>query len=125
MKCSLFLLFIVLFFACSKESGQEKDYEAPVIILNSPTNNQVFTGGQTILITGSVTDNKYIKEIHIEITNLSNAIEYLHIHIHPDTNSFTFNQAFTLQSGIVYKIRVVADDASTNSTAKSIEISCS
>lgn len=124
MKKSFWSFLIVLFFACSKGSGEEKDYEAPVVTLNTPSNNQVFTGGQSIMIAGSVTDNRYIKEIHIEITNLANATEYLHVHIHPDGSSFNFNQAFTIQAGITYKIRVVADDASTNSAVKSAEIAC-
>ncbi len=124
MKKSLWPVFIVLFFACSKGSGGDKDYEAPVVTLNTPANNQVFTGGQSIMITGSVTDNKYIKEIHIEITNLVTAAEYLHVHIHPDASSFNFNQAFTIQAGTTYKIRVIVDDASTNSAVKSAEIAC-
>jgi hypothetical protein len=121
----LFVLYLVIILAgCSKGSTKEKDYEAPVVTVTTPTNNQAFTGGQSIMIAGTVTDNKYIKEIHIEISNLADATEYLHVHIHPDASSFTFNQAFTIQTGIAYKIRVIADDGSANSTAKSIEISC-
>lgn len=124
MKTYVWSILIVFAIACSKGSGKEKDYEAPVIMLTAPADNQVFSGGQSIMITGTVTDNKYIEEIHIEITNLANAIEYLHVHIHPGTNTFTINQAFTIQAGIAYKIRVIADDASTNSTVKSVDISC-
>lgn len=124
MKGSFLPYLFFLLVACSKGSGKEKDYEAPVVTLSTPANNQVFTGGQNITISGMVTDNKYIREIHIEITNLHTAAEYLHVHIHPDAASFTFNQAFAIQAGIAYKIRVIADDASTNSAIKTAEITC-
>jgi hypothetical protein len=118
-------LLLVLFsgLSCSKNSGKEKDYDAPVVQLTSPTDNQVFTAGQNILITGSVTDNKYIKEIHIEVTDLISAQEYLHVHIHPAAAAFNFSQAFLVEAGKQYKIRVIADDPSSNSSIKAIEIS--
>jgi hypothetical protein len=124
MKIYFLPSILLLLIACSKGSGGEKDDEAPVVTLQSPVNNEVFTGSQSITVSGTVTDNKYIKEIHIEITNLLTAAEYLHVHIHPAAKSFDFSQAFTVQPGISYKIRVIADDASSHSTVKSAEISC-
>ncbi|MBL7742686.1 MAG: DUF4625 domain-containing protein [Chitinophagaceae bacterium] len=124
MKRHLLLYTVLFFISCSKGSSGEKDREAPVVVLHTPVNNQVFTGGQNIMIAGTVTDNKYIKEIHIEITNLATAAEYLHVHIHPAASSFSFNQAFAIQAGISYKIRVIADDASSNSAVSSAEIIC-
>jgi len=118
---AILLFFIV---ACSKGSGEDKDHDPPVLLLNTPVNGQVFTGTQNITITGAVTDNKYIKEIHIEVTNLVTGEQYLHVHIHPDSNRYTFNQTYNIEAGITYKIRVIADDGSANSTAKSAEISC-
>ena len=118
---SILLLFTA---ACSKGSGEDTDNEAPVVLVNTPTSNQVFNGTQSIMISGAATDNKYIKEVHIEITILVTAEQYLHVHIHPDSNNYTFNQSYNIEAGIAYKIRVVADDASSNSTAKSVEIAC-
>lgn len=120
-----FTAILILFcFSCSKSPGDDKDTQAPVVTINTPTNNQVFTGTQTITITGLVTDNKYIKEIHLEITNLATGQEYLHVHIHPDTSTSSFNQNFTVQPGITYRIRVIADDPSTNSSTQKVEVSC-
>lgn len=124
MKTSIWSILLLFLVACSKGSGEDKDYDPPVLLVNTPTNNQVFNGTQTIMITGKATDNKYIKEIHIEITNLITAEQYLHIHIHPDANSYTFNQPYNIEAGIAYKIRVIVDDASSNSTAKAVEITC-
>jgi hypothetical protein len=118
----LYLLFILA--ACSKSSGRDKDYDAPVLTLNTPVDNQTYTSGQSIMISGLATDNKYIKEIHIVITNLATGTEYLHVHIHPNSSSFNFNQSYTAEAGIDYKIEIIVDDASTNSTAKSVEVSC-
>lgn len=119
-------LFLILLLttvaACSKKSGGEKDREAPAIVVTTPVDNQVFTGGQSMAITGSVTDNKYISQIHIEISNFQTGQEYLHVHIHPDAASFNFNQAYTVASGIEYRIRVIAEDASSNSSVKSINV---
>jgi hypothetical protein len=108
--------------ACSK--GSDKDNDAPVLTLNTPVNNQVYTSGQSIMISGQAADNKFINQIHVVITNLSTGTEYLHVHIHPNSSSFTFNQPYTPQAGIAYKIEVIADDASTNSTTKSVQVSC-
>ena len=118
------LILLVLFTCCSKRPKADKDYDPPVIILTTPTNNQVFTAGQDMMISGLVTDNKYILQLHIEITNLITAEAYLHVHIHPASNVFNFNQSFTVQAGISYKIRVIADDPSANSSAKVIEVFC-
>lgn len=124
MKRILIPYFLLLLAACSKSSAKDKDYEPPVLTLNTPADNQVYTSGQNIRIAGTATDNKFINQIHIVISNLATGTEYLHIHIHPNSNSYNFNQAYAAQGGISYKIEVIVDDASTNSTAKSVEVSC-
>ena len=123
MKRSFVYLLLILA-ACSKDPGTEKDYDAPVLTLTTPTNNQVYTSGQNIMISGQVTDNKFIKEIHVVITNLGSGTEYLHVHIHPNGSSFGYNQSYTAQAGIFYKIEVIADDASANSSGKSVQVFC-
>ena len=119
----LLLLTLAIFVTCSPAS-EDKDKEAPTINLYTPQDQQGFTGSQTILISGSVKDNQYIKEIHIEISNQLTGEQYLHVHIHPDSAESTFNQNFTIQTGIVYSIRVIADDANSNSSVKKIQIAC-
>jgi hypothetical protein len=110
--------------ACSKSPGKEKDYDPPVLTLSTPANYQVYTPGQNIMVSGSASDSKYINQIHIVITNLATGTEYLHVHIHPNSSSFNFNEPYTAQAGITYKIDVIVDDASSNSTAKSVQVSC-
>jgi hypothetical protein len=119
------LLYCLLFaglYSCSKNAATEKDREPPVITLNLPVDAQSYSPGQAIIISGNVTDNKYIKEIHIEVTDLTTAADYLHVHIHPDGASGNFNQTINAQAGISYKIRVIADDASANSSIKQVTV---
>src|SRR5436853_2676376 len=122
MKKFLLPYALVLMVACSKGNG--KDTDPPVIVITAPANNQAFTSGQSIMVSGNASDNKFTNQIHIVISNLATGVEYLHVHIHPNTSVFTFNQSYTPQAGITYKIDVIVDDASAKSSAKSIQISC-
>jgi len=122
MKKLLLLYPFFILAACSKKA--DKDTDAPILTLNTPTNNQVYPSGQNIMISGSASDNRFINQIHVVITNPANGTEYLHVHIHPNSNSFTFNQPYTPQAGVNYKIEVIVDDPSSNSTTKSVQVSC-
>jgi hypothetical protein len=120
-----FLPYLLLFLAaCSKNSDKDKDYDAPVLVLNTPTNNQQFVAGQNMIVSGTATDNKFIDQVHIVITNFTTGTEYLHVHIHPNGNLSNFSQSFAVQAGIIYKIQVIVDDGSSNSTAASVNVSC-
>lgn len=122
MKQLLLLLFgFVMLASCSKKKSEDK--EAPVVTLTSPANNQSFPAGE-IHIKGNITDNEYISQVHIEITNFNTGAEYTHVHIHPTSRSYAFDQTFTLQAGISYKIRVVADDPAANTSSSQVQISC-
>lgn len=124
MKKIILPYILLLFISCSKDKDKDKDYDPPVLTLNTPINNQVYAAGQNIMVSGNASDNKYINQIHVVITNLATGLEYQHVHIHPNSSSFTFNQPYTAQAGITYKIDVIVDDASTNSVSKSVQVSC-
>ena len=117
-------LFILAGFISCSPSSEDKDFEPPAIDLYTPQDQQGFTGSQTILISGLVKDNRYIKEIHIEISNQLTGEQYQHIHIHPNTSESFFNHNFVVQTGKVYQIRVIADDAGSNSSVKKVQIAC-
>ena len=119
----IFSTICILVSSCSKKSG-EKDYEAPVITHNSPANNHVYSTGQIINIQGVVADNQYISQVHIEITDLNSGAEYLHVHIHPESKSYAYNQTFAVEAGASYKIKIIAEDPSANSASKQVEVSC-
>jgi hypothetical protein len=92
--------------------------------LNTPLDNQVYTAAQNIMVSGTVTDNKYIQQLHIVISDFGSGEEYLHVHIHPASSSFNFNQSYTPTHGVSYKIQVIADDPSANTSGKTAIVSC-
>jgi hypothetical protein len=119
-----YLIVFVSLAGCSKSSSTDKDTESPVITMISPLNNQSFTNGQTVTIAGSITDNKYIAEVHIVVSDLTTGATYVHVHLYPASGSANFNQDFTANTGINYKIQIIAVDRSLNQAVSSVQISC-
>ena len=121
MKTKKFLIAFALigFIACSKNGG---DNEKPVINLTTPTANQQFTAGQTINITGTVSDNDEIHEVHVIVTNKTTSTEILHFHDHIDAKTYNINQSLVAAAGITYKIHVEADDHTGNTAVVEIEV---
>lgn len=119
-KLPIFLLIILL--ACSKDEGS-KDKEPPVISLISPTSNQQFNAGETVNITGTVTDNATISELHVHISNLGTGALLYDIHRYPALGNYTLQESFQTESGVSYKIQVIAKDNSANESRSTVEIS--
>ena len=115
---------ILLLSGCSKNAASEKDTIQPVITLTSPVNGQTFTPGQSIQINGAITDDKFIAEIHIHVSNTNTGILLMDVHLYPGSSSTTFNQSIMANAGINYKIQVIAKDRSVNEARTSVEVSC-
>ena len=122
MKNYFVLVLTFIFVACSKDSS-EKDNELPVVTISSPGNNQVFNPGETVTITGTVTDNKKIAEVHVHISNNATGKLLIDIHRYPATGSYNVNESFQTQTGINYKIQLVAKDNSANENRATVEVS--
>jgi Bacterial Ig domain len=118
------IALLLLVTGCSKNSADEKDTVPPVITITSPVNGQTFTNGQTINITGTIADDKYIAETHIHVTNNSTGNLLMDVHLYPASASASFNQTFTATAGINYKIQVIAKDRAVNEARASVEVSC-
>ena len=118
-----FLIFIILM-GCSKDSATEKDTLPLIITFSSPTNGQTFTAGQTIQIAGTITDDLFIAEAHIHISNTNTGALLMDVHLYPNGSSTTFNQAITAVTGINYKIQLIAKDRAINESRSSVEVSC-
>jgi len=124
MKNYPVFLLLFVFLGCSKdEDNTEQDNELPVIVINSPDNNQVFNAGDRVIITGSVTDNKQVEELHIHVTDIFTGALLIDVHRAPQTSSYSLNESFQTQSGIDYKIEIIAKDNSNNENRASVEIS--
>ena len=101
--------FILLFVAaCNDKSDQVDDKELPVIQLTSPTNNQVFTVGQTVNISANITDNGKLSIVHVHISNNGTGQLLVDIHRSPDGSTYSLNETLQVQAGIQYKIQVIA-----------------
>jgi hypothetical protein len=125
MKNYFVLVLIFVFAACSKDSSEKdnRDNELPVVTISSPDNNQVFNAGATVIISGSVTDNKEIAEVHVHISNNTTGQLLKDIHRYPATGSYPLNESFQTQSGVNYKIQVIAKDDSANENRATVEVS--
>ena len=119
MKQILVAVCVLVLFSCSKNGG---DTEKPVLVLNTPTGNQTFPGGTVVTISGMASDNDELHEVHIYVINKNSDTEILHFHEHADEKKYNFNQTFTAQAGITYKIEVQADDHVGNTTDIQIEV---
>ena len=126
MKTVIFLLFLSFLLSgasCSK-SKDKTDTTPPFTTINNPLDGQTFTAGQSIPISGTVTDNEYIAEVHIHVTNISTGVLLMDAHIFPAAATHNFNQSITAVSGIHYKIQVVATDREVNEGRSIVTVSC-
>ncbi len=110
--------------SCSKNKESERDKVFPVITINTPVNGLSFTAGQSIPISGNITDNEYIAEVHIHVSNSNTGTLLMDVHIYPGSNSTSFNESITASAGINYKIQVIAKDRAVNESRSVVEVSC-
>ena len=124
---TIYLLFsfaVLTAFSCSKGSAADKDTVPPVVTISSPTSGQVFTAGQAINIAGTISDDKFIAEAHVHVTNTNNSALLMDIHIYPNASTASFNQTLTAVAGVNYKIQVIAKDRAVNETTGAVQVSC-
>ena len=112
MKTIFACIGAILLLGCSKKSTAEKDTVYPVITFTTPTNGQNFTPGQAIQISGSITDDKFIAEVHIHVTNINTGALLMDVHLYPNGSATTFNQSIAAVAGINYRIQVIAKEGS-------------
>ncbi len=131
-------ILMVLFIACSKDgtttddgSGTgphvltPSDVTAPVIEITTPTNNQVFTSGNMINITGKLTDDYGLYRGSISITNDADGAvlkeQFYEIHGLVLYN-FNINYTATVAASAAYTVTVAFEDHGLNKTIKSVKL---
>jgi uncharacterized lipoprotein YajG len=122
MKTLVVIALMALVTGCSKNSSKD-DKQAPVVTISTPMSNQRFNAGQTVSITGTVTDNEKLAELHVHISNMITGALLVDIHRYPSASSYTLNETFQVQAAITYRIQVIAKDNSANEGRASVEIS--
>lgn len=118
----ILLVILVALIGCTKSGGGDKDREIPLITFSTPSNNQVFTAGQSVAINAHVSDNKNISEVHIHISNNVTNQLLLDIHRSPGTASYILSESFVVQNGVQYKIQIIAKDNSANEARAAVII---
>lgn len=122
MRMILCTLLVLLMAACSNKDGREDDDILPTVILVSPTNGQQFTAGATVPITGTITDNNSLAEVHVHISNAANNQLLIDIHRYPGAATYALNESFQAQAGINYQVRIIAVDKSGNQALQTVQI---
>ena len=101
------------------------DTIAPVLTINTPTSNQVFTSGNVINVTGRITDDLGLYRGSIRITNDANGAllkeQLYEIHY---VLAYDFNISFTTNVTSVanYTVTVFFEDHGYNNATKSVKV---
>ena len=119
MKTIILCLALIFCVSCTKSSG---DTQKPLIVLNTPAGNQEFSASSTVVISGTVSDNDELHEVHVFVTDITHSAEVVHFHEHVDASTYTINQSFTVQASTTYRIQVEADDLVGNTTEVDIQV---
>jgi Domain of unknown function (DUF4625) len=121
-KLFLFASVLLMMFSCKRETVTKA---LPVIVINTPVNNQHFSNGDTIHITGTVTHTVELTEVAVHMTDMSNNSEFFHNHFSAGNKTFyAFDSKYMLPDDkkTTYKVEVEADDKDGNTTTKELTI---
>ncbi len=124
MKFLLSFSILLFFSGCKKDSATENDKEVPVITLLSPQDGHTYTSGQDIKIAGTITDNSFIAEVHIVLTNNTTGGDILHAHMYAQGDSTSFEHDIPATAGVDYKVVITAVDRNANQAYARVLFSC-
>lgn len=124
MKTVLPALFTAFLLSSCGKSAAEKDKVFPVVNIGSPTAGQVFTPGQLIPINATITDETYIAEVHVHVSNTNTGELLMDVHEYPAGKTGSINQTLTAAAGVNYKIQVIAKDRAVNESRQTVEVAC-
>ncbi|MDQ3047531.1 MAG: hypothetical protein M3R27_08300 [Bacteroidota bacterium] len=112
-----FLLLLPFFFSCKKD----KDTEAPDITINTPYENQFYSVFDVINVTASVSDNKQLTEVSVNLLNADQVPAYLTFPINVSSPSASVNFAYALDDihleGGMYYLHIFATDGENDAHA--------
>ncbi|MEP7109358.1 MAG: hypothetical protein ABI760_15295 [Ferruginibacter sp.] len=121
---SLMLGIYLVVCACNKGREVDTDPTQPTITLTLPTNNEVYTSGDSIKIKGTVTDNS-LHELRLTITNNANGniLYHLEISVH-ELLSYDFDQGWKsiATAGTDATVRVEAEDHGNHTVEKEVTV---
>jgi len=113
------ILFVV---ACSKKTESKPE---PVIVVNTPSENQHFVNGDTIRIKGNVTHTIELTEVAVHMTDITSKNEFFHNHfLVANKTSFDFDVKYPVSENIKtsFKLEVEATDKNGTAVTKEMTI---
>lgn len=138
MNIAAIILGAGLMFSCSKSGSggnggtvdgthvfNPSDITPPVLVINSPVANEIFLNGNSIVVTGKITDTQGLYQGSIRVVNDANGAllkEQLY-EIH-GVLSYNFNSAYvvnTVTAGI-YTVTVSFNDHGLNTVTQSVKV---
>ena len=124
MKKWFLILLVVSFCSCSYDKTLLVK-SASVILVNTPTGNQHFVMGDTIRITGIVTQTFPITEVAVHMTDISNNSEFYHNHFLTNNKLvYDFSSVFAIKDNkpAAFKVEIEAVDIDGNDSSKDLII---
>ena len=131
---TLFFVLLIAIISCSKGGGTATeedphvftlgDTTTPIVILNTPTDNQLFANGDIIKVDGKVTDNSLYRG-SIKITDdASGAVIKEQLYEIHGLESYNFSIEYKTSVTAVanYKVIVQFEDHGLNANTKSVKV---
>lgn len=131
------ILFSLLLPACSKSGSggsgntdthvfNPNDVTAPVIEINSPVAGELFLSGNSIVVTGKITDTQGLYRGHIKITNDANGavLKDQAYDIH-GLLVYNYNLSYLVSATTAgtYTVSVAFEDHGLNMTTRTVKVS--
>jgi hypothetical protein len=127
-------LLLLLGWSCTKGGGagnnethdypDPNDYTVPVLVVNTPGDNQVFSNGSSINVTGNISDNSLFQgSITIQNNTTGTVVkdQYYVIHYIPSYD-FSMSYIATVTSSTDFTVTVRFEDHGHNVASKSIKV---
>ncbi len=131
----ILLVIVLAVFSCSKGGSTDDedddhvvtptDITAPVLDIYTPAANQIFTSGNTISITGKITDDLGLYRGTVRVTNDANGelLKQQAFEIH-GILSYSYTVSYTPSVTIAsnYTVTVTFEDHGSNATTQTVKI---
>lgn len=131
----LYFLLAIVFISCAKGGGalpddplhntiDPNDSSFPDVVVNTPTDNQVFASGNAITVTGKVSDNSLYRG-SISITNDATGLvvkdQAYEIHYIP-VYEFSLSYTASVATATDFTVTVKFEDHGANQTVKTVKV---
>jgi len=112
--------------ACIVLSGCQRridDDTPPTITIISPEDESVFSSNGTVIIRASITDNTSLKEVHLDVTNVTLNQKVVGFTVSPKEVSYELEKTFPTSYRTRYEIAIEAEDLDGNVHRQKIYVS--